>query len=199
MKRLFKSLTILFLLTTIGCSEKLDKSSRSQSDNDLIEALTYHHEFKVSAIVDELSRTNNIDKKIETERVAQTINLWTPLCYASFIGNAEAVKSLIEKGANINYKDGNGQTPLILASITGNIEEIKILLQAGANVNDADINNSTALIHASAAGNLLTVKYLIENGCELDSKSGGQNALDFAIFYQHKEIIDYLASKGLKK
>ncbi len=64
----------LFILTAMGCSEKSSESSRSQSDNDFIEALTYHHEFKVSAIIDDLAKTNNIDKKIQTERVAQTTN-----------------------------------------------------------------------------------------------------------------------------
>ncbi len=189
----------LFILTAMGCSEKSSESSRSQSDNDFIEALTYHHEFKVSAIIDDLAKTNNIDKKIQTERVAQTTNFWTPLCYASFIGNSKAVELLISKGANVNYRDSNGHTPLILASITGNIEEIEILLQAGANINEVYINNSNALIRASAEGNLLTVKYLVEHSCELEPKNGGQNALDFAIFYQHKEVVDYLTEKGLKK
>lgn len=144
-------------------------------------------------------RNNNIDKKILTERIAQNTNFWTPLCYASFIGNTKAVKLLIEKNANINYKDNNGNTPLMLASISGNVEEIKILLEAGANINETDINNNTALIHAAAGGNILTVKYLIEKGCELQPKNNGQNALDFAIFYQHQEVIDYLISIGLTK
>lgn len=193
------AIVIFLLLTTISCFNKSDESFRSQNDNEFIEALTYHHEFKVSAIIDDFAKDKSIDKKIKTEWVAQTTNYWTPLCYASFIGNSKAVKLLIEKGANVNYKDSNGQTPLILASITGSIEEIALLLKAGADINGVDINNSTALIHASAKGNLLTVKYLIDQGCELESENSRQNALDFAIFYQHQDIIDYLILKGLKK
>ncbi|CCG52957.1 Protein of unknown function containing ankyrin repeat signature [Flavobacterium indicum GPTSA100-9 = DSM 17447] len=192
-------IAIFLVLTTISCSDKSDESVRSQDDNEFIEALTYHHEFKVSAIIDDFAKNKSIDKKIKTERVAQTTNYWTPLCYACFIGNSKAVKLLIEKGANVNYKDSNGQTPLILASITGNIEEIALLLKAGADINGVDMNNSSALIHASAEGNLLTVKYLVDQGCELEPKNGGQNALDFAIFYQHQQVIDYLTEKGLKK
>jgi len=197
MKKL-KVISILFFLTCGSCSEKPHESSRSPGDNEFINAITYDHAFKVSALVDDLAKTGNIDKKIQTERVAPTTNFWTPLCYASFIGNAKAVKLLIAKGANVNYKDSNGQTPLILASYSGNIEEIEILLQAGGNINEVDIDNSTALIHASAQGNLLTVKYLIEHGCDLESKNGGQNALDFARFWQHKEVVEYLTGKGLK-
>jgi ankyrin repeat protein len=192
MVKLTSFLAILFLTTTIGCSEKSEKPSENQSEQELIKALVYHHEFKVAAIIDQLTETHQIDKKMETERVAKNANFWTPLCYASFIGNAKAVKLLLEKGADIHYKDSNGQTPFILAAITGNIEEMELLLQVGANINETDIDNRTALIHASSQGNLLTVKYLVEKGCELESKNGGQNALDFARFHGNQEIVDYL-------
>lgn len=193
----FKLTLIFALLATIGCAEKSDKSSRTQSDDELIEAMIYHHEFKVSALIDNLASTENIDKKIQTERVAPTTNFWTPLCYASFIGNAKAVRLLIEKGADVHYRDSNGDTPLILAALTGNIEEIEILLRAGADIDEVDSNNRSALIHASIQGNLLTVKYLVENGCQLETKNEAFNALDFAIFYQQQDVVDYLVSIGL--
>lgn len=195
MKNRMQQLTMILLLTAVGCSDQTNNGNKS--NQDLIQALVYHHDFKVSAIVDELIKTDNIDKKIPTERVASTPNFWTPLSYASFIGNLPAVKLLVKKRADVNYKDANGQTPLILAAISGNIEAIEILLQAGADINATDINSNTALIHASSVGNTLTVKYLVEKGCDLTPAHNQQNALDFALFYQHKEIIDYLKSKGL--
>lgn len=186
---------MILLLTVTGCSDQPQVDNKQEQE--LIQALLYRHEFKVSSIVDELIKTGSIDQKIPTERVARTANFWTPLSYAAFIGNVAAVKLFIEKGANIHYTDANDQTPLILAAISGNMEVIEILLQAGANINAMDINNRTALVHAATAGNLLTVKYLIEKGCDPTTPHAKQNALDFALFYQHTEIVDYLKSKGL--
>ena len=41
--------------------------------------------------------------------------------------NIEEIKSLIEKGANVNEKDNDGKTPLHRASIKGNLEIVKLL------------------------------------------------------------------------
>ena len=191
----FFSLTII--LIHISCKQNTQRESRSKEDNDFITALTFRHNISVSVSIEKYWSEKEIDKKIITDRVAEKTNYWTPLCFASFIGNRFAVENLINKKANVNYKDANGQTPLILASISGNIEILELLLRhENININEKDINNLTALIHASAEGNIETVKYLVEKGCEMESDQ--QNALDFAIFYGHKEVITYLKSKGLK-
>ncbi len=196
LKRAFCFFSSVLILFNISCKQNAKVESRSKEDNDFITALTFRHNTSVSVSIDKFWIKKEIDKKIITDRVAEKTNYWTPLCFASFIGNRYAVENLINKKANMNYKDANGQTPLILASISGNIEVIELLLkQKNININEKDNNNSTALIHASAEGNIETVKYLVENGCELESDQ--QNALDFATFYNHKEVIDYLKSKGL--
>lgn len=167
---------------------------RTEMDDELIEAIVYHHDFNVSALIKELKNQGAIDRLIVTERVASGTNKWTPLCFASFIGNRKATIELIENGATIHFKDANGQSPIILAAIAGNTEEIAVLLKNGANINDRDKNGSTPLIHAASEGNIETVKYLVEAGCLLKTTSG-QSALDFAEFYQHVEVIEYLKSR----
>lgn len=181
----------LVTLFTIGCNSNQPNEKRSDTEEELIEAMLYHHNFKVSAMIEELKTNNQIDKLIISERVASETNMWTPLCFASFIGNRKAVIELIEKGADLNFKDANGQSPIILASIAGNTEEIRVLLKHGADINDMDINGSTPLIHASANGNIETVEFLVESGC-LVKHTKGQSALDFAVFYQQEEAINYL-------
>lgn len=184
----------LVTLFTIGCNSNQPNEKRSATEEELVEATLYHHDFKVSAMIEELKSNDQIDKLIISERVASVTNKWTPLCFASFIGNRKAVIELIENGANLNFKDANGQSPIILASIAGNVEEIRILLKHGANINDMDINGSTPLIHAASQGNIETVKILVESGCIIKPNKG-QSALDFAVFYQQDEVIVYL--KGI--
>jgi ankyrin repeat protein len=42
------------------------------------------------------------------------------------------VKTLLDKGADIDANDNNGRTPLLQALRNGNTEVIKILLDSGA-------------------------------------------------------------------
>ncbi len=53
-------------------------------------------------------------------------------------GDADAVKSLIAKGANVNTRTNYGATALHFAADRGNMEIIKILVEAGADVNARD-------------------------------------------------------------
>lgn len=196
MKQINYFILTLTLLILLGCNSTQTNENRSEKDEEFIEALVYHHEFKVSAIIEELKNNDSIDKLIVSERVATETNMWTPLSFASFIGNRKAVIDLIENGADLNFRDANGQSPIILASIAGNIEEIKVLLKHGADINDLDINGSTPLIHASSQGNIETVQFLVKSGC-IVNPDNGQSALDFAVFYNHVEVINYL--KELEK
>ena len=196
MKQIKYFIFILLIALFTACNPN-QSDKRSKTDNELIEALSYHHEFKVSVLIEDLRRLDKIDKLIPTERASAGTNKWTPLCFASFFGNRNAVLKLIQNGANINFRDGNGQTPIILAAITGNREEINVLLKNGANINDTDNNGSTPLIHAATQGNIQTVQFLVESGCLLKPKKG-QSALDFALFHQQDEVINYLKKIELK-
>lgn len=65
---------------------------------------------------------------------------WTPLHLASFHGNDECVRSLLNTGAQINAKNNIGCTPLHYASNSGYSDCIRILLDSGADftLNDSD-------------------------------------------------------------
>ncbi|KAE8358042.1 ankyrin repeat-containing domain protein [Aspergillus caelatus] len=59
---------------------------------------------------------------------------WTALHVVSFIGHMEAVKLLLEKGADITVRDHEGRTPLHLAMDKGHLEVVKLLLERGADI-----------------------------------------------------------------
>ena len=56
----------------------------------------------------------------------------TALLLASEHGHLGIVKSLLDKGANIETKDETGMTPLHLASENGNLEVIDLLIKFNA-------------------------------------------------------------------
>ena len=75
----------------------------------------------------------------------------TPLHQAALVANLETVAMLIEAGADIHARDGNGETPLLRAGYYGgfrNPEIIEILVEAGADVNDRSEHGWTVLERA---------------------------------------------------
>ena len=53
---------------------------------------------------------------------------------ASLCGNTEIVKYLVEKGANIETENEDGNTPLFIACEKNNNDIVKYLIEKGANI-----------------------------------------------------------------
>jgi len=69
----------------------------------------------------------------------------TPLMVAALVGQTEAAKLLIEKGANINARSNDGATALHAAAFFCHTEILKLLLGKGAVVNAKNIRGETPL------------------------------------------------------
>jgi ankyrin repeat protein len=89
-------------------------------------------------------------------------------------GNIDAVKALLEKGANPNAlkKIGYEQydTPLISAASVGNVDMVKLLLNKGAKVDIAGDDGETALVCAVACNRSEVVKELIASKANVNVK-----------------------------
>ena len=68
----------------------------------------------------------------------------TPLMLAAFRGEAAAVLDLLERGADVNARDGDGDTALMFAAFKGHGLIVALLLQYGANVYARARNGWTA-------------------------------------------------------
>ena len=73
------------------------------------------------------------------------INDKDAIVYATFDGNYNLVKKLIESSAPINIKNKFGETALIVAVEEGWVAIAELLLENGANVNLADDLGDTPL------------------------------------------------------
>jgi len=85
--------------------------------------------------------------------------------------HASTVKLLVERGASIECRDGNGRTPLISGSINGS-NSIENLLDVGADVNAFDDYGSTALRWACLQGHETVVKRLLASGAQNRKDNG---------------------------
>jgi FOG: Ankyrin repeat len=98
----------------------------------------------------------------------------SPLHWAARYGHIEAVKLLLDAGANINGNDYCNQTPLIYAiygNSNGGIEIAKVLIARGADTESLDCFGWKAINYAKQSNNN-TITNLIESNNVLAKKTG---------------------------
>lgn len=135
-------------------------------------------------------KEKNIDKFLpqNIDVNSKLSNSNTSLIEAVWYQDFQAVKSLVEKGANIDKKQGDGITPLMFAVEKGNLEIAEYLINKGADVNSRAKNKNTPLIIATFHGQDECVELLIKNGANVNLKQcDGFTALHFA---SEKDFID---------
>lgn len=85
----------------------------------------------------------------------------TPLTSAACTGAVETMKILLEKGAQIESRFGDGlSTPLHCAAHNGNLDCVKLLIDNGADIMAKTGKGRTALDEARKTGAADCVKYL---------------------------------------
>jgi hypothetical protein len=106
----------------------------------------------------------------------------TPLMAAVQSGNPEAIRFLIDTGADVNARDQLQGTALLRAAGTfGDLESVQVLLSAGADVNVQDKNGMTPLMWAARWGDAQRVEALVEAGARVTVRdNSGKTALDWA-------------------
>jgi len=95
----------------------------------------------------------------------------TPLGVASRWGHTEAVRLLLEHGADTEIRDGDDWCPLERAVENGRVEDVRVLLEHGADVKVRDKTNVTALHVSSSYGHPAVVRVLLEYGADANSKT----------------------------
>jgi len=97
----------------------------------------------------------------------------TPALVGSAIrGDANSVKTLLDKGADVNVRDADGNTALDWAAGEGQLEIVKILLDKGADVNVKGMLGFTPLMAATTHGHTEIVKILLDRGADVNAISG---------------------------
>jgi ankyrin repeat protein len=90
----------------------------------------------------------------------------TPLLYATRDGRLEAVKILVQAGADIEHTDPNGITPLIMAISNNHPDVAQFLIDKGAKINVSDWYGRTPLWTAVEVRNMDFDNGSFENGVD---------------------------------
>ena len=75
-------------------------------------------------------------------------------------GRRQCVAFLLERGAEVDAKDGDGQTALICASRAGDLETVQLLVKAGAFITMRDRFHKTPQLYAAEGGHRDILMYL---------------------------------------
>jgi ankyrin repeat protein len=91
----------------------------------------------------------------------------TPLHYACISRNADVVRFLIAKGADVTAVNDSLYTPLHYAASYDNTEAVELLLKHGADIEAKSREGGTPLHAAAASGAVNTIKVLTDKGADV--------------------------------
>lgn len=99
-------------------------------------------------LVQTIDRNDTVEFKqlvqtIEDANTARSDNNKTILMYASWVGNIDAVKHLVDLGANVNAQDSSSATALHLAIWKDHTDIALFLLQKGASSTAMSVDGMT--------------------------------------------------------
>ena len=139
--------------------------------------------------------------KLKTRSV-QSGSSCHPLFVATMAGEIEIVRSLIERGADLDLKtdDIYGQTALMNAAALGRTDIVQLLIESGAKLDIETNKVLTALMLASAFGHSETASILLKKGARIDIKNiEGKTALDIAVLNNRYTVAEIIRSAGPEK
>lgn len=121
----------------------------------------------------------------------------TALQQAARLGNNEAVKRLLEHGADVNLSDANRQTALHKAVEGGHLAVVQTLLAHGAAIDLPDGNGYTPLFYTCSKNDKLEIaKVLVEYGADINYKtSNGDRLLHLVAESNNLRLLQYFLSK----
>jgi len=110
------------------------------------------------------------------------------------------IKTIIDRGADVNVKTLNGHTPLSLCAFSNTTDIATLLIFKGADVNAKTIFGNSALHIAAINNKRDMVELLLEKGAKINAENNDKETpLDEAIRHRNIGIIDLLKKKGASR
>jgi ankyrin repeat protein/beta-lactamase regulating signal transducer with metallopeptidase domain len=115
---------------------------------------------------------------------------------AAHAGDLARVKTLIEKGADVNARDKRGNTPLFSAVLAKTDEVARFLIANGADVNAQDDLGMTPLLSAAGGGSKKVIELLIAKGADVNARNKFGATPLHAACQRTKDVVELLITKG---
>lgn len=137
-----------------------------------------------------------ISKNADVSRFEE-IGRTMPLHEAAKTGNVSIVRAMLDKGASINDRTGDGNTALHYATLYGHKNLTVFLLNNGAGVDVKNARNETPLHLSAGHENADIPALLIEKGANINATSGyNWTPLHMAAFRNDTAMTALLLSKN---
>jgi ankyrin repeat protein len=121
-----------------------------------------------------------------------------PLVRAAATGDEVICEMLINAGADVMGRSGNGFSALHVAAGDGHPEACKVLIQAGAVVDDRDPYGETPLFHAIRQGSFEVFAILLDSGADPDARSlTNATPLHYAASQKELDMLEALLRRGV--
>ena len=124
-----------------------------------------------------------------------TVGDCTALHMACARNHLDVARLLIEHGADLSQKDGNGNTAFILACAKGQLETIKLLIEHGASINAPNSYHWTPLSVAADQDQSVLAEFLITQGADVNA-GGGRTPLMRASERGNESLVRLLIKQG---
>jgi ankyrin repeat protein len=129
--------------------------------------------------------------------LAEGADLNQELSNAIIANDADRVKFLVEKGADVNAPDLQGWTPLQNAARQRKDQMIKTLIELGADPNRPAADGMTPLVAAAMRDHVPSIKTLVEKGADIEQPGpAGYRPLALAIAESKYEAAKTLMEAG---
>lgn len=194
-------------------------ASRSDGDTALHIAIARSHTALASLLIDVKADLNRIgdysetplslalkhkNKEIFIKLVASGANLDILDDGASVLWKSiddeqyDFAKILIDAGADVNAKEGEGDSPLHEACAKSNLELARLLIEKGADVNSKNGSDATPPLHEAVyPENYELVKLLVDKGANANGKTkSGDNALHHLSIFVDIRLVTLLLDHG---
>ncbi|KAI9745907.1 MAG: hypothetical protein M1818_000588 [Claussenomyces sp. TS43310] len=162
------------------------------------EALTLKQPFDQAALVFLRSKTKveASSQVLSAYQFSRQVPMVTGMHLAAYFGARAIVQMLLEKDAEVDPKDIQGQTPLFQAAKGGHEAIVRLLLEKGAEADLKDRTSRTPLFQATEGGHEAVVRLLLKKGAEVDFKCIGHTPLSQAAMHGYKAIVQLLLKNG---
>ena len=149
----------------------------------------------------EAARSGDVDRLRAWLRESNDANRydadgWTPLLWASVRGHSDAVKLLLETGADINRRHRQSQAlPVHMAGHSGSVATAKTLLDHQADHLNAvwDLNGHTILLQAVFYDHQVLADFLVKRGADTSiTTARGLGPMELAAQFQNQKMMDII-------
>lgn len=112
----------------------------------------------------------------------------------------ETFHYLLNRGANVEAVDTDGNSSLHYASRGGHVFLVKLLYERGAGINVTNNKGYTSLHNAASGGHTAVMEFLLSKGARLEQRDKARHhtALHCAVSYDRPQTVEFLLQIGAK-